>query len=1809
MMQWSTAYGMPTALGVSGGWSLFLKHVRTVQCLHYWWVPDSTFIQMLPEQLLFARHSANEWLAGDKKTGGQGSYVSKMVSNNLQSKAGRVREFVSNINFELPEVQNLLLEFDATGSAYNVSCKWIRNNRARWSAWKPKLTSCYEGFGLVDASGAFVPNRTLAVGCGLCQAGTASEELIDDEGRTFQCKQCPPGYSQSNTYSTKCEPCPKGTSASMFGSISCTPCNEGEYQPDTAQTSCIPCDASRTTLLLGASSLADCVCQAGKIEQLSTCEDCSEESMHCPKGSTIAKLVAAQGTTDTRGPFVKKGFFSNPLVPLDTYKCTAELFCPGGSPGQCFGDREGLTCGDCADGHYWGSDQCEPCGAVPVAWAFSVTMVVLGVCGSYYMLTSSYTAKASVMMSTTATLGMLVALFQNLGVLNTVAVPWPAGLEAILSFASIFTFNLDALGFSCAAGSNVARYVSTASFFWIVVLALPLVGLLTNFIPILNRRKLAWEKNKTISTTGQFLQVGFTTMCNVGLMPFMCYRHPTGQASILKYPNVFCGTDEHVIMRVFGVFVLILAFTFFTAACYAAYQAPKWLAAIRFLIFRFRPNVWYFGLVLLARGPLLSMPGVIATNMPSLQLTLMHMILLGSLCLQLWFLPWKSPILNLVDGVSVSLLVMLLAGSLGYADSSGEDAARVLATFGTVISSLMVAILGGMVSLGLTALVYRSALGSSKELRIMNLGKVPEEKDVFQSLLDVATFLKEDGQGKEEKFIDDLGKLSVYDIGTITRAMNILADDLNMVVSQNGSVRKSSSRRIATGSRSSASQDGKADPEKELFMNCKHAVLAWRSKFLQRKDLTPRQVNATVLGGFLLAPVMILVQKAYYDTLIEFRGWLERTCASGWDYDGRMSSKPVRRNETLHDTWEWYQLVDDHGTTQYRSPEMKMQTCRTNALDVQLISTAKKERRVLGRPFQLNHNMDQSGAGPAQGSAKEQKGRGRGRAARGRGRGRSSGTPADAAARPGPPTEVEDQRSTEVEHSTTEVGADHPRVKTRGPVSPAAALPGSPVRARSQNLTAQLDCLMFDSQEIGITQVAEEKPGLRVATATTGLQVATAVLEKPIPMEEPETIPGFGEEEPQAHSSSPPHIAVVVPAVPALGGVEEGAPGTVSRLRQILSLTLGDAMFKPRDSSERTPTRRISQLLETTCLVKWFEVWFGACHKPICFSTGPEGLIAQQQNLSGEVLKARYEFIKELGTGGFGVVYLVREKTTGLQRVIKTVDTARLTERLLENMREEIQVLRDLDHPNIIRLFEYGEDVAEHKIHLLMERLSGGDLDELLERSGRLSEELVARLTRQVLSGIVFCHAHGVVHRDLKPGNIMLACPDLQQMSPRWLAGSLCVPELLEEGSYDCKIIDFGLAKTFDPSDPSSGITDVNGTPAYMAPEICLRAGKYGAKSDVWSIGVMAYELLTGCLPFGDASDYAGGFRELFEITKQYRDLDSFWQLMPQEHWRDAQKIWRHCSWGVREFVSSLVLRDPNERPSAAEALQSSWLSMYKPPRDGLTEEILASILDYTEATHFVKICLLLIAARLGAEELESFRHAFLGIDVEGNGSLSMDEFVEAVENLQERRLCCRTRRRSQMAQWFEEIDLNNDGRLDYSEFLAACLHSQLRSLDESGSGQALASQAFQVIDVDGDGLGDLSTWPIDGASMEFPQMSFSSSIPPEEGHLIGGLTCVEAVPFDGFMPFTPASLAKIPPPWTQMKTLSAFVGTTRRVKAGDEVHCMLALRKLLKERRHLDIKIACKVNTGSQQVKCSCRSASATALLFVMCRGCFRMI
>ena len=136
-------------------------------------------------------------------------------------------------------------------------------------------------------------------------------------------------------------------------------------------------------------------------------------------------------------------------------------------------------------------------------------------------------------------------------------------------------------------------------------------------------------------------------------------------------------------------------------------------------------------------------------------------------------------------------------------DNSSEEAIDALQAMGTIISSCMVGILSFMVCLGLSALVYRQALGSQKELRVFNLGKVPEESRVFGALMDISKFIKEDGADKDQKFIKDLGALSVYDLTAVTRALDILADDLEMAVGAQSMRSSSSARRIASGKRTS----------------------------------------------------------------------------------------------------------------------------------------------------------------------------------------------------------------------------------------------------------------------------------------------------------------------------------------------------------------------------------------------------------------------------------------------------------------------------------------------------------------------------------------------------------------------------------------------------------------------------------------------------------------------------------------------------------------------------------------------------------------------------------------------------------------------------------------------------------------------------------------------------------------------------------------------------------------------------------------------------------------------------------------------
>ena len=208
---------------------------------------------------------------------------------------------------------------------------------------------------------------------------------------------------------------------------------------------------------------------------------------------------------------------------------------------------------------------------------------------------------------------------------------------------------------------------------------------------------------------------------------------------------------------------------------------------------------------------------------------------------------------------------------------------------------------------------------------------------------------------------------------------------------------------------------------------------------------------------------------------------------------------------------------------------------------------------------------------------------------------------------------------------------------------------------------------------------------------------------------------------------------------------------------------------------------------------------------------------------------AGYEVLKELGRGGGGVVYLARHR--GLDRLValKMIQSpAQACPRQLARFRGEAEVLAKLQHPNIVQIFEVGEH--EGRPFLALEYLSGGGLDRRLRGSPQPPRQ-AAQLLWSLVRAVGAAHEAGVIHRDLKPANILLAADDTP------------------------KIADFGLAKRLDAASGQTATGDILGTPHYMAPEQAYgHRGTVGPWTDVYALGAIFYELLTGRPPFNGAT-------------------------------------------------------------------------------------------------------------------------------------------------------------------------------------------------------------------------------------------------------------------------------------------------------------------------------------------------------------------
>ncbi|PWA62484.1 Protein kinase, ATP binding site-containing protein [Artemisia annua] len=213
-----------------------------------------------------------------------------------------------------------------------------------------------------------------------------------------------------------------------------------------------------------------------------------------------------------------------------------------------------------------------------------------------------------------------------------------------------------------------------------------------------------------------------------------------------------------------------------------------------------------------------------------------------------------------------------------------------------------------------------------------------------------------------------------------------------------------------------------------------------------------------------------------------------------------------------------------------------------------------------------------------------------------------------------------------------------------------------------------------------------------------------------------------------------------------------------------------------------------------------------------------------QQGGGGVRSVGDYMVGKQLGSGSFSVVWHARHRIDGTEVAIKEILTGKLNKKLEESLMSEIDILRKIDHPNIIRLHDMIKEPG--KIHLVLEYCRGGDLSVFIQRrQGRIPKATSVHFMQQLAAGLKVLRDNQIIHRDLKPQNLLLST---------------------NEDSSVLKIADFGFARSLQPRGLAETLC---GSPLYMAPEI-MQLHKYDAKADLWSVGAILFQLVTGRTPF-----------------------------------------------------------------------------------------------------------------------------------------------------------------------------------------------------------------------------------------------------------------------------------------------------------------------------------------------------------------------
>ena len=410
-----------------------------------------------------------------------------------------------------------------------------------------------------------------------------------------------------------------------------------------------------------------------------------------------------------------------------------------------------------------------------------------------------------------------------------------------------------------------------------------------------------------------------------------------------------------------------------------------------------------------------------------------------------------------------------------------------------------------------------------------------------------------------------------------------------------------------------------------------------------------------------------------------------------------------------------------------------------------------------------------------------------------------------------------------------------------------------------------------------------------------------------------------------------------------------------------------------------------------------------------------------------------YEITKNLlGKGSYGKVQLGYLKNTNIQRAIKIIEKSKVKN--VERFKLEVEIMMKLDHPNVLRLYDYFED--DTHVYLVLELCSGGELFDRIIEKKYYSESEANIIFKQIMKAIMHCHMQGVCHRDLKPENFIMISKD---------------------DPYTLKLIDFGLSRTFDNNDVNVLAQKKNvdnvpqgkrhtravlmtkaGTPFYIAPEVLT--GNYNEKCDVWSAGVILYILMCGYPPF-----YGENNKQILdEVKKGKLDFTSV--------------EWNNKSPAALDIIRKMIA--PHEsRLFADEVLKQEWMIVDKENKisSSKVKKLFSNIKEYSNLDLPRKTIIYFLARSFYEEEISAYHKYFDIFDPESKGCITLENFCKVLDE----HIKIPAKEAEAI---FRNLDIFETGQLGYSSFIASAIHHS-KYFNEKRLGIF-----FQIADVDKSG-------------------------------------------------------------------------------------------------------------------------------------------